>query len=299
MEPLLSASSLRVDVAGVPALDGLSFASTGQWVLVLGAARTLFEVCAGLRLAERGELRVDGAPPMEALRSGACASAPLDPPLPRRWTVADYVTWSARLAGQRAGAARAMATEAIARLRLEAYARAKLGGAAISVRRGAVIAAALATGAGTMLIEDPAAGLTGDAEAARSFARVVAKALEDRRTVVFAGRIALESPLALAADEAIVVDGAQAAFQGAPAEIAANEGAFAVRVAGDVRAFVQSAAARGARLLAPLPRVRPDRPAAQVISLELGELGTRDLFAIASSCDAVVLELRPLARAFA
>jgi ABC-type multidrug transport system ATPase subunit len=294
MHPILAASSLRIDVAGVPTLDALSVQSTGQSVLVLGAAHTLFEAAAALRAVDRGELLVNGLSPLDAVRSGACASAPLDPPMPRRWTALEYVAWSARLAGQPASAAREMASEALDRLQLASFARVRLGNAAPAVRRGTVVAAALATGATTLLVEDPAAGLP---DGGRTFARVVARALSDRRTAIFAGRIALESPLALAADEAIVIDGGRVALQGAPGELAANEGVFSLRVGGDVRAFVQLAAARGARLLAPLP---PSGPAAVLpIGIDLGQLGTSDLLAIASSCDAVILELRPLARAFA
>jgi ABC-type multidrug transport system ATPase subunit len=296
MHPILAASSLRIDVAGVPTLDAFSVKSTGQSVLILGATHTLFEAAAGLRAIDRGELLVVGLPPLDAVRSGACASAPLDPPLPRRWTPYAYATWSARLAGQPASSAREMAAEALDRLQLAPFARTKLGSASLAVRRGTVIAAALATGAATLLIEDPVTGL---AEGGRAFARVLARSLSDRRTAVFAGAIALESPLALAADEAIVVDGGRVALQGAPAELAASEGTFSLRVLGDVRAFVQLAAARGARLLAPLPPAGPAPPPALQIGIELGELRTSDLLAIASSCDAVILELRPLARAFA
>jgi ABC-2 type transport system ATP-binding protein len=296
MHPILAASSLRIDVAGVPTLDAFSVKSTGQSVLILGAAHTLFEAAAGLRAIDRGELLVAGLPPLDAVRSGACASAPLDPPLPRGWTPHAYATWSARLAGQPASSAREMAAEALDRLQLAPFARTKLGSASLAVRRGTVIAAALATGAATLLIEDPVTGL---GDGGRAFARVLARSLSDRRTAVFAGAIALESPLALAADEAIVVDGGRVALQGAPAELAASEGTFSLRVIGDVRAFVQLAAARGARLLAPLPPFGPEPPPALQIGIDLGELGTSDLLAIASSCDAVILELRPLARAFA
>lgn len=295
MHPILAASSLRIDVAGVPTVDALSVRSTGQSVLVLGAAHTLFEAAAGLRAIDRGELLVAGLSPLDASRSGACASAPLDPPLPRRWTPRDYVVWSARLAGHPSSAAREMAAEAMDRLQLASFAVTRLGAASLAVRRATVIAAALATGAATVLVEDPATGL---ADAGRALARVVARALSDRRTAIFAGRMALESPLALAADEAIVIDGGRVALQGAPAEMAASEGSFSLRVGGDFRAFVQQAAARGARLLAPLPTGAGQATALQ-IGIDLGVLATSDLLAIAFACDAVILELRPLARAFA
>ena len=111
-----------------------------------------------------------------------------------------------------------------------------------------MIAAALATGAGVLLIEDPLAALP--AEGARSFARIVVRALSDRRMVVFAPRVSLDSPLALAAEEAIVIDGSRVVAQGAPAEIAAGESAFVLRVGGDARAFVSAVEAQGGRLLA-------------------------------------------------
>jgi ABC-2 type transport system ATP-binding protein len=292
VEPILAASSLRVDTEGVPQIDGLSMTSTGEWVLVLGAPRALFEAAAGMRPVQRGELRVEGHLPLHASRVRAVASAPLDPPLPSGWSAEQYVRWSARLAGHGPRAAAELAGEAVARLKFEGIARNRLGKAALAVRRATVLAAALATEAPTLLVEDPLPGLPAETE--RSFARVVVRALEGRRTMLFAGRVPLESPLGLAADEAIVVEGSHLAAQGAPGELAARERAFALRVDGDDRAFVQSLAARGARLLSPLDAANPGR-----LSIELGEFGTRELLGIAASCDAVVLELRPLARAFA
>jgi hypothetical protein len=141
-------------------------------------------------------------------------------------------------------------------------------------------------------VEDPVAGLPSETD--RTFARIVVRALAGRRTALFAGRAPLESPLALAADEALVVEGSHLAAQGAPGELASRERAFGLRVVGDVRAFVQLLAARGARLLSPIDAANPGR-----LSIELGEFDTRELLGIAASCDAVVIELRPLARAFA
>src|ERR1700733_11314405 len=86
VQPLLAASSLRLDVARVPAVDGLSLTSTGSRLLVLGAARALFESAAGLRACTRGELRVSGDLPLDALRGGTMAGAPLDPLMPPDWT---------------------------------------------------------------------------------------------------------------------------------------------------------------------------------------------------------------------
>jgi ABC-type multidrug transport system ATPase subunit len=264
-------------------------ASTGERLLVLGAARALFEVATGLRPVTRGVMRVNGQDPLEAVRSGAAAGAPLDPPLPPGWTLRQYVAWSAGLAGRGAEEARAAADEALEGLKLAALAKDRLSTLAPAARRGAVVAAALATGAGVILVEDPAAGLP--PEAGRSFSRIVVRALADRRSVVFAGRARLDTPLALAADEALVVEGSRLVAQGPPAEIAASEGAFFVRIGGDAHAFVEAMEARGGKV------VSPDAQAS-VMTVELGELGTLDLLRIAAESNAVVLELRPVARAF-
>ncbi len=281
-----------MDVGGTSTVDGLSLATSGDRVLVLGAARALYEAAAGARAIARGELRVADQSPLEAIRAGAVAGAPLDPPVPSSWTVREYVVWSARLAGHPAGTARALADESLERMKLTSLSKTKLGVVALAARRGAVIAAALATGAPVLLVEDPLAALPSDA--ARSFARIVVRALNDRRTVVFAPRVALDSPVALAADEAIVVDGSRVAGQGAPAEIAAGESAFVLRLGGDARAFVSAAEAQGARLLVP-----GDDPRRDGVTIDLGGLRALDLLRIAASSNAVVLELRPLARTFA
>jgi ABC-type multidrug transport system ATPase subunit len=292
VQPVLVAASLRVDVGRIPAVDGLSLTSTGEKVLVLGAARALFESAAGLRALTRGELRVSGELPVDALRAGAAAGAPLDPPLPPDWTVRQYVAWSALLAGHPHGTSSALADEAIERMKLAPHSKAKLGTVTTPARRAAVIAAAIATGAATLLVEDPLDGLAG--EIARSFARIIVQALSDRRSALFAARVALESPIALAADEAIVIDGAHVAAQGAPAEIAAGESAFVLRVGGDSQAFVDAVTAEGGRLIA-RPAAAPDRGH---MTVDLGGLRTRDVLRIAATSNAVVLELRPLSRTF-
>jgi ABC-type multidrug transport system ATPase subunit len=290
--PLLAATGLRVDVGGSPAIDGLTLATTGDRVLVLGAARALFEAAAGLREASRGEIRVDGASPRSAVAAGSVASAALDPPMPPAWTLLQYVTWSARLAGHPRATARAMAGEALERMRLGGAAGTKLGAVAPTTRRGTVLAAALATGARTLLVEDPLPGLP--SEAARPFARVVARAVGELRVVVFAGRMPLESPLALASDEALVIDGAHVSAQGAPAELAAGERAVAVRVHGDVAAFARAVEAGGGRA-----EVTAGAPPPVPVRVELGPLAARDLLRLAAEHEAVVVELYPVSRAFA
>ena len=90
---------MRVDDAGVAAIDGLTLATTTTRAVVLGAARALFEAASGIRPIAHGSLRVLGVPIAHAIAEGLVAGAPLDVPLPPDWTARAYVTWSARLAG--------------------------------------------------------------------------------------------------------------------------------------------------------------------------------------------------------
>ncbi|MDP9150078.1 MAG: hypothetical protein M3O36_09080, partial [Myxococcota bacterium] len=159
-------------------------------------------------------------------------------------------------------------------------------------RRAVVVAAALATGATTLLIEDPLNGLP--EESARPFARALSRAIQDRRTALFAARLPLQSPLALYADEALVVTGSQVAVQGAPAEIAAAERSFWLRVHGDVEAFIRAVEVLGARVVVTSGGALPSE-----MRVDLGPLATRDLLRIANGTETAVLELRPLARVFA
>jgi ABC-2 type transport system ATP-binding protein len=292
MPVILASSHLRVDVGGTPAIDGLTFTSTGDHILVLGAARALFEAAAGLRAIARGELLVEGLAAIEAVRSGIVASAPLDPPMPGTWSVVQYTVWSARLSGHARSAALAMAADALEQLQISSMSTTKLGRVPLAVRRATVLAAALATGAKTLLVENPVAHLADDA--ARPLGKTIMRVLSGRRAAIFAPRVPLESPLALAADEAIVVDGSDIAAQGAPAEIASRERTLALRVHGDLAAFTRAVEARGGRAEAAVSGASP-----ALVRVDLGPLAARDLLGIAAESDAVVVELRPLARSFA
>lgn len=287
-EPLLAAADLRVDVDGVPACDGLTFRTTADRVLVLGGPRALFEATSGLRPVVRGALTVRGVAASVAVDHRVLAGAALDPPLPPKWTPVEYVTWSARLAGAAKVDAQRLAGEAISRLQLGAMEKVGLATLVPHARRAVVVAAALATGASVVAIEDPLAGLP--EEVARAFARILVTALEGRPFVVFAPRLPLTSPLALAAAEAIVVSRSRVEAQGAPAEIAAAERRYVARVQGPVEALGAKLAERGGRLTV---------EGAQVL-FDLGDsMTTADLLGMCLEAEVTVVELRSLARALA
>ncbi len=284
--PLLETNDARVDVGGAPALDGLSLRTSGDHLLVLGAARALFEAASGVRKPSRGAVLVRGEAATLTLRKARVAGAPLDPAMPVAWTPRAYVTWSARLAGREARLTKELAAESLERLKMTALGDTPLGKVAPHARRATVLAAAIATGAPVVMVEDPTAGLP-DA-VAREFARIITSALADRAWVVFAPRIALASPIALEADEAVVVSGSQPLAQGAPAEIAARERTYGVKVHGAVEELARAAEARGAKVT----RGQSE------LTVDLGEsLSTRELMGMALEVKAVIVELSPLSSA--
>jgi hypothetical protein len=283
---LLSARGVRIDEGGVPVIDHLEAQTTAGAVVILGAPRALFAAVAGLRDVSGGTLHVAGLPPVAASRSARIASAPLDGPLPGRWTVLRFVTENARLAGLGARAAQSART-ALEAMQLTPHAQVKLARAALAVRRAAMIAAALATEAEVLIVEDFSPGL-GDDEA-RGLARVFVAAVGARRWMLFAGRLALASPLGIQAEEALVFSGSRLLASGPPAEIASRERTLAMRVHGaKAGTYAERLRERGATV----------QSAGSTLTVTMPpELTPRDLVLLAKEADVVVLELAPLAPA--
>jgi ABC-type multidrug transport system ATPase subunit len=291
--PLLEATDLRIDVHGVAAVDGLSFATEHDRVVVIGAPSALLEAACGVVRPVRGSISVQGLASEDALGSGIVAGALLDAPMPAAWTPLAYAQWSARLAGFTRGEAAARAAAAIERLGLRTQAGEPLGRAALAVRRATSIAAAFATGARVIAVEDPTPSL--DDHSAAALMKVTARALEGRAWVLFAARAPLSSPLVAAAGEAIVLAGSTVADRGPPSVLATRSRRYAVDVQGAGEALAREVAARGA-VVESVVAV----PGSARFILELPEGGTtRDLFVCALEVGAVVIELRPIARAFA
>ncbi|HEY2518144.1 MAG TPA: hypothetical protein VGI39_45050 [Polyangiaceae bacterium] len=291
--PLLSARDLRIDEHGVASVDGLTLATHAKRVVLVGAGRALFEAACGVLKPARGSLEVQGMPAAEALAMGNVAGAPRDPPLPADWTPLAYATWSARLTGLGSAEAGARAAGALEKVGVRSEGRALLRGATLALRRATVLAAALATGARVILLEDPSPSL--DDEAAAIMLAAFVRALEGQAWALFAPRAPLTSPLIAAAEEALVFAGSSVVEQGAPSALAAKARRYAVDAQGDGQALAAKVAARG---FVVEPVFTAPGCARFVVELPPGG-STRDLFACAEEAGAIVVELRPIARAFA
>jgi ABC-type multidrug transport system ATPase subunit len=283
---LLTAEDIRIDIDGVPACDGLTFRATGERILVLGAPRPLALAAAGVLPVARGRLLIRGVEAATAARERGATGAALDPPLPPTWTVREYVQWSARLAGNDKATAKVNAADAIARLQLDALEKAPLLGLPPHAKRALVVAAAVATGAPVLAVEDPLAGLP--EEIARTFAKIFLDALRDRAWIVFAARMPLTSPLALHADEAIVASSSRVEAQGPPAELAAASSRFIARVHGAMDGLAAQLQGRG---------VGVEMQGGQVVFDLNGVLSTSELIEMCAAAEVAVVELVPVARA--
>ena len=144
---------------------------------------------------------------------------------------------------------------------------------------------------------------------------MTAAALEGRAWALFAPRMSLGSPLTAAADEAIVVVGSDVGAQGAPRDLAARDRRYALEVHGDAPALIAALEARGAKVDPPRSALSAAPAGGGAVDGDAGGRGdarrtrivvdlardqtTRDLLAGAEAVGAVIVDLRPIARAFA
>ena len=152
--------------------------------------------------------------------------------------------------------------------------------------RATLTAAALATGAEVIVLSDPLSGLSD--EHAAFYAAQLVTALEGRAWIVLAPRVPLGSPLALAADEAIVLSADAVLAQATPVALAAAERRFALCIEGPLAAIAPTLESRSVRVEA--------RGGSLVI--DLGEhMTTRELVTLCAAAGVAVVELVPLHRA--
>jgi ABC-type multidrug transport system ATPase subunit len=282
---------LRVDRLGVPEVDGLTCATTGNHVWLVGAPDALFRAAAGQLLPVRGQIRILGSRPRSALERTEIAAVYFGAAIESPLSVLDYCRSSAELAGVPSARRDVIARDAIARTKLESFTSTKLVKASLLVRRGALLAGALASDAPTLILSDPSEGL--ETEVARGFCRTVAQAIDDKSYVMWKARARTNDPSASFVDEALVVAGSAVVAQGPPEEIASSTRTFVLRLEGQAdaaTAILESLRERGATIDAL-------GPAAFRLTLPEGT-GTRAVFEAADGREAIITELSPIAAGF-
>jgi len=306
---LFEAHEARVAVDGVVAVDRLSLVTAGDRVVLAGDAGALLAAITGAPRVAGGGARVavggmDGAAlPGEAsvvagtlllagksVAEGAhvrsMGAAPLDPPLPPRWTAEAYVTWSARLGGASRGEARALAAAALARVGLASARRKAAGALSPSERRALGLAQAIVLGPEVLVAEAPLSGLEGDPA---TFVRdALAAAAEGRRALLSAARIDAGSPegaLAQTASHVVVLVGGEVAAEGPPGEVFGAARTYALTVRSNAEPLRAALAARGISLSGGPLRFSAALPAGA---------GTGEILEAARAARAAVVEMVPM-----
>lgn len=307
LAPLLEADELRVAVDDVVVLDRASFTTRGDRVLVLGEAAPLLAAIMGTTLGARGarsagsrdvssaagecrvvagRLRCAGLDVARGEHLARIGAAPLDPPLPPRFTALEYVTWSARLTGASASAARALATAALAKVGLESARDTSIARLPLVGRRGLVLAHAIVTDPAVLVADAPLEGL--EPGAAALVTRALAAATTGRGAIVGVPRLDPASPvgaLAAQATDVLLVSGGQLVLHASGAELGGAARLYAVTVRTNAEPLRGELAARGIEL-----RGGPER-----FSAALPEgAGAPEILAAAAAARAAVVEVRPL-----
>lgn len=318
--PLLVAEEARIAVDGRVAVDRLTLSSTGDHLLFAGDPAALFAALTGVPLSSRrgarptltgkaaraanasiddldeempgeayvvaGALRLAGRDVATGAHITSMGAAPLDPPLPPGWSAEEYVSWGARLAGVRRGAAGDLAIQALARTGLLAARKRATSALSQAERRALVLAQAIVTAPEVLIAESPLSGLEG--AAATFVLDALVQATEGRRAIFSVTRIDPSSPegrLARASSHVVVLAGGEIALEGSPAELFSGVRVYSLTVHKNGEALRAELASRGIPL-----RGGPHR-----FSVELPpSLSTRDIVAAAQASRAALVEMVPL-----
>jgi ABC-type Na+ transport system ATPase subunit NatA len=263
---LLEAVDARIAVGGACALDELSLRTHGDRVLLAGDAEPLLLALFGARSGTLpvavdtkrvasdaevvvGTLRLRGMAPGSGAYHAAVGLAPLDPPLPTRWRVEQYLEWAARLAGAGRREARVLAGAAMQRLGLEAGRGRRLGTLTLAERRAVVLAQAVVSGPSVLVAEAPLSRLEGASGA--WLAEVLHKATAGLGTVLSVTKLvppAVESALVGLSTDVCYFRQGRLLVHRAAADLLAGACWLEICVAGAAAAFGRELATDGIEL---------------------------------------------------
>jgi zinc transport system ATP-binding protein len=178
MRPFVELEGVGVSYGEVRVLDGINLTvEPGDFLGIIGpngsGKTTLLRVMLGLLVPQEGSVRLFGQPPAsfrEWRRVGYVPQrAVLDPSLPVtvQEVVASGLVASLSLLQRLGRAQRARVTEALARLGMEAHARARIGALSTGQQQRVLIARALVSDPELIILDEPTGGV--DPEAQTSF----------------------------------------------------------------------------------------------------------------------------------
>ncbi len=249
--PLLAARDLRIDVDGAVAIEAATFESQGNSVALLGDTDGIFAAIAGKAKVRSGNLALLGydVERRAHFETSVVGVAPLDPPLPPRWTAREYLVWGARLAGASRGAAQQQAHGTLSDLGLESLVSKHVEELSLSERRALVLAQAVATKPAVLVASAPLSGLSG--QDAPFVAAVLAAATRHRKWIISVANPYAGSPenvVATTADDVLVFASGRLLRHGKLQRIEDGTIGYTLMLRGEVAAFRDALRQRGVEL---------------------------------------------------
>lgn len=284
---VVEARQARIDREGAALCDRLTFRISGERLVLAGAGASavMAVLCARANLVA-GELVLDGCDVSRGEHRGVAAVAPLDPPMPSRTTVVEYVALSFFAGGLKRREALLAARGALLDLGISVLAQRRVATLSLAERRAAALAQAMLPGASVLCAEAPLAGLEGGP--AQAVLGVLGTAARQRAVIATVSRIDSSSPerdVVLGADLAAIIGRDGVAWSGTPASLMQSRRAFAVVVHGDRTAFSRRLLQDGANVAGEAARLSVTLPDGASTSL---------ILQAARETGGVVVEMVPL-----
>jgi ABC-2 type transport system ATP-binding protein len=301
--PVLHAEDARIAVDDVVAIEQLTVRTRGDRVLCAGDTEVLFAALTGVPLRSRSRLVAEDDMPGEASviagslfvaghdvgtgdHFGVVGAAPVDVPLPAKMTALEYVTWSARLAGQSPAIARELAMSALEQVGLAGAYKRDVSTLDVAGRRVLALAHAASADPDVIIVELPLAGL--EAGPAAFVMNAISRVTEKRKAIFSVRKMDPGTPegnLALGASDVLVFASGSLVMEATPEELFASVRVYGVTIRKNAGAFRDELEARGA--------VVRGGPLRMSVTLP-DEATTKEILAAASKARAPIVEMFPI-----
>jgi len=297
------ADEARISVDDVVAMEKLTVRSRGGRVLCAGDTEVLFAALTGVPLRSRSRsVSEDDMPGEASVTAGSLfiagrdvakrehfdivGAAPVDVPLPLKMTVLDYVTWSARLAGETQRQARDLAMSALERVGLSGAMKRDVSTLDLPSRRVLALAHAASADPEVLIVESPLAGL--ESGPAAFVMNAIVRVTDGRKAIFSVRKMEPGTPegnLALGATDVLVFASGALVMEATPEELFASVRVYGVTIRKNGSAFRDELEARGV--------VVKGGPLRMSLTLP-GETTTKEIMAAASKARAPIVELFPI-----
>jgi ABC-2 type transport system ATP-binding protein len=284
---LIAAHDLRIDVGGAIAIERTTFASRGGSVALLGDEHGILSAIAGAAEIRAGTLSILGIEVGDGahLRSNLVGIAPLDPPLPPRWTALEYLVWGSRLAGADRTTAGRDAAAALADFGLGPVSGQKVESLSLTERRVLVLAQAVIARPAVLVAPAPLSGLGG--REAAYVASAWTTASRGRRWIVSLSNLYLgsaESVLAQSADDVLLFASGRLVRQGKLDRLESGAIGYTITVRSKIDELRAALRERGIDLTGGPQRFFVELPR---------EMKAQDLLTLSADIGAPIVELVP------